>query len=143
MLTITSLPNIILGVYGILFSTLVFLTETQLFFFRTLIAVNYGFLFHPILRLLFYVLLASVAWSYESILGYASAGCVLGCAVYNTFVLVKYPEYKIEKDRIAAEEDHVIERRIREEVRNGPVERGGGSNVIIATFVIVFVRLTD
>lgn len=125
MLGLPSIPNIILGIYGIIFSTLVFITETQIFLFRTLIAVNFGFLFHPILRLIFYGVLASVALSYESLLGYVSAGMVVGCAGYNTYVLLKYPEYKEERDRLALEEDAIVQARLREEGLK-QVRSGGG-----------------
>ena len=128
MLGLPSISNIILGVYGIIFSTLVFVTETQIFLFRKLIAVNFGFLFHPILRLLFYGVLCSVAISYESLLGYVSAGLVAACAAYNTYVLWVYPEYKEERDRLAREEDQVVESRLREEGLkqvNGGMGEGG------------------
>jgi hypothetical protein len=56
-------------------------------FLRVIIAVNYGFLFNSVWRFLFYLLLSSVCWSYGSLFGKIVAGCLAGCAVFNTYVL--------------------------------------------------------
>ncbi|GMI06597.1 hypothetical protein TrLO_g3174 [Triparma laevis f. longispina] len=61
--------SIILGVYGILFASLVFCFETQLWFIRKRISSSFGFLFNPIFRTLFYGIMAAVAWSYDSTMG--------------------------------------------------------------------------
>jgi hypothetical protein len=82
-----------------------------------MIAVNFGFLFHSVWRFLFYLLLGSVAWSYNSLFGKIAAGCFAGVALFNTYVLCRYPSYRKIRERIAEEEDRRIEARISKEVK--------------------------
>ena len=79
--------------------------------------MKFGFLFNPILRTLFYGIMAATAYSYDSVLGYASFGCTLACAAFNFYVIVKYPEYKEERDKLAKEEDAKIDKVLKEEAR--------------------------
>ena len=82
-----------------------------------MIAVNFGFLFSSAWRFLFYLLLASIAFSYDT-LGGKIVGCVLlAVAIYNTYVLCRYPSYRKIREKIAEEEDKRIEARISKEVK--------------------------
>lgn len=90
--------------------------ETQLKAIRTLIAVNFGFLFDPTLRFFFYLLLASICLSLKDLFGMIMAGCLVGVAVYNTFVLCRYPAYRKLRDELASEEDERINKKLRQEV---------------------------
>merc|ERR1712038_495653 len=91
--------------------------ETQLSFVRTAIALHFGFLFNPTLRFAFYILLATICYSTEDIFGKICAGCLVGLALYNTYVLFKYPAYRKIRDAIAKEEDERIQAAIRDRVR--------------------------
>lgn len=88
---------------------------------RVMIAVNFGFLFDPVWRFIFYVLMASITWSFDDIMGKIVAGFLIGVACYNTFVLFKYPTYRKLREQIAEEEDKRIEARISKEVRKQAV----------------------
>jgi hypothetical protein len=75
--------------------------------------------------MLFYILMASVCWSYQSILGKATA-IVLGVvAVFNTYVLCMYPNYRKLREDIAAEEDARIQAQINSQVRKQAISSMG------------------
>jgi hypothetical protein len=91
--------------------------ETQLKFLRVMIAVNFGFLFSSTWRFLFYLLLASIAYSYDNLRSFIVACALVGVALYNTYVLCRYPSYRKMREKIAEEEDKRIEARISKEVK--------------------------
>lgn len=107
----------ILGLYATCGGCLICCLETQLKFFRTLIAMNFGFLFSPFLRFLFYILMATVCLSFDDLFGNILAAALVAVALYNTFVLIKYPAYRKMRDELAKEEDKRIEARLREKMR--------------------------
>ncbi|GMH61236.1 hypothetical protein TrST_g12772 [Triparma strigata] len=109
--------SIILGVYGVLFATLVFCFETQLWFIRKRISTSFGFLFNPIFRTLFYGMMAAVAWSYNSTMGLVSAIATIVCAALNFYVLCRFPSYREERNKLAEEEDAKINERMNEEIK--------------------------
>ncbi len=75
--------------------------------------------------MLFYFLMASVCWTYNSIPGQATA-IVLGCvAVFNTYVLCRYPSYRKMREDIAAEEDKRIQAKINQQVRKQAISNMG------------------
>ena len=123
-----SLPHIsvwITSIYATCGGILVCCLETQLKFVRTIIALNFGFLFHSIYRLIFYCLMASVTWSYGGLLGWITS-IVLGCvAVFNTYVLCRYPAYRKMREKIAAEEDKRIQAKINQQVRKQAISQMG------------------
>ena len=89
-----------------------------------MIAVNFGFLFNSVWRFLFYLILGSVAWSYDHLSGQIVACCIVGVAFFNTYVLCRYPSYRRIREQIAAEEDKRIEARISKEVKKQVVSQG-------------------
>lgn len=107
----------ILGLYATCGGCLICCLETQLKFFRTLIAMNFGFLFSPFFRFLFYILMATVCLSFDDLFGKILAGALVGVALYNTFILIKYPAYRKMRDELAKEEDKRIEAKLREKMR--------------------------
>ena len=117
MTSFPSLSTWVLAVYATCGGLLICCLETQLKFLRVIIAVNFGFLFNSIMRFFFYVLLASVAWAYNNLLGKIVAAALVATAVFNTFVLCRYPGYRKIRERIAEEEDKRIEARISKEVK--------------------------
>jgi hypothetical protein len=117
---LVSIPGIgvwILSIYAICGGALICCLETQLKFVRRAIAMNFGFLFHSVYRFIFYMLMASVVWFYQGVLGYITAGLLAGVAVFNTYILCRYPTYRRMRDKIAEEEDKRIEAKISQEVR--------------------------
>lgn len=97
--------------------------ETQLKFLRVMIAVNFGFLFNSFWRFLFYVLLGSVAWTFDGLFGKIVGGVFVGVALFNTYVLCRYPSYRRLREKIAQEEDKRIEARISKEVKKQAVNQ--------------------
>lgn len=121
MILTVEVDNIILGVYGVLFALLVFLFETNLWFVRKRITSTFGFLFSPLYRSLFYALLAAVAYSYDSTLGLASCVVTASMGAFNLYVLVMFPSYREERDKIAKDEDAKLQQRMDEEVKKRAV----------------------
>ena len=119
----------ITAIYAMCGGVLVCCLETQLKFVRTIIAMNFGFLFNSVYRFLFYCLMASVCWSYEGLSGYITA-ISLGCvAVFDTFVLCRYPAYRRMRERVAAEEDRRIQSKINQQVtKQAASQMGWGKN---------------
>mmetsp|Transcript_35541 Transcript_35541/g.74928 ORF Transcript_35541/g.74928 Transcript_35541/m.74928 type:complete len:245 (-) Transcript_35541:426-1160(-) len=121
----THLSVWVTAIYAMCGGILVCCLETQLKFIRTIIAMNFGFLFNSVYRFVFYLLMASVTWSYEGILGYITA-ITLGCvAVFNTYVLCRYPAYRKMREKIAGEEDKRIQAKINQQVRKQAVSSMG------------------
>ena len=117
---LVGLPHIsvwIMALYATFGGMLVCCLETQLKFIRTSIAMNFGFLFNSVYRFLFYCLMASVSWGYESLLGKITAGVLGFTAVFNTFVICRYPSYRRQREKIAEEEDKRIQAKINQQVR--------------------------
>ena len=99
--------------------------ETQLKFLRVMIAVNFGFLFSSIWRFMFYLLLASICISYDNLRGMIVAIATVTVALYNTYVLCRYPSYRKMREKIAEEEDKRIEARISKEVKKQVAQQAG------------------
>lgn len=102
--------------------------ETQLKFIRVVIAMNFGFLFNSVWRFIFYMILASVAWSFQFIPASAVAIAFIAIAFFNTYVLCRYPGYRKMREKIAEEEDKRIEARISKEVRKQAANQILGGN---------------
>ena len=82
-----------------------------------MIAVNFGFLFNSVWRFLFYLLLGSVTWAYNTLFGRVIAIALFAMAIVNTYILCRYPSYRKMREAIAEEEDKRIEARISKEVK--------------------------
>ncbi len=82
----------ILSVYLILFSCLLYCFEVHLKVVAQKIANNFGFLFSPIGRICFLVFIGIICFSFESIIGYIGGACMCGNALFNGYVLFRYPE---------------------------------------------------
>jgi len=117
MMRFWALSSGVLAIYSICGGLLICCLETQLKFFRVMIAVNFGFLFNSLWRFLFYMVLASVCYAFGSLGGYIVAASMVGVAFFNTYVLCRYPAYRKIREQIAEEEDKRIEARISKEVR--------------------------
>mmetsp|Transcript_32902 Transcript_32902/g.94486 ORF Transcript_32902/g.94486 Transcript_32902/m.94486 type:complete len:203 (+) Transcript_32902:165-773(+) len=117
LMGIPSVSTFVLAIYGICGGLLICCLETQLKFLRVMIAVNFGFLFNSLWRFVFYLVLGSVCYSWDTISGRIMGYIVMGVAVFNTYVLCRYPSYRKMREKIAEEEDKRIEARISKEVK--------------------------
>lgn len=100
----------VLGGYGVCFGTLVCCLEVNLSFLRKPIASNFGFLYSPFLRLMFYALMGMVAWSFNTILGMIAAAALGLLSLVNTYVLCRYPGYRAALKEIGDEEERRLKR---------------------------------
>jgi hypothetical protein len=100
----------ILGGYGVCFGTLVCCLEVNLSFLRLRIASNFGFLYSPFLRLLFYVLMGMVAWSFETVIGMIASIALGLLALVNTYVLCRYPGYRAAMKEISDVQEKSVKR---------------------------------
>lgn len=123
MITIPKVAGFVLSIYACCGGILICCLETQLKFLRVMIAVNFGFLFNSFWRFLFYVLLGSVAWTFDGLFGKIVGGVFVGVALFNTYVLCRYPSYRRLREKIAQEEDKRIEARISKEVKKQAVNQ--------------------
>ena len=123
LIRIPAVSQFVLAIYGTCGGLLICCLETQLKFLRVIIAVNFGFLFHSGWRFLFYVLLATVLFSYDKLVAEIIAYAVMGCAIFNTYILIRYPSYRKVRDKIAEEEDKRVEARIAKEVKSAAVRQ--------------------
>lgn len=117
MLGIPAISAFVLAVYATCGGLLICCLETQLKFVRVAIALNFGFLFNSVWRFIFYLLLGSVAWSFKNLFGKIIAIAFVAVAVFNTYVLCRYPSYRKIREQIAQEEDKRVEARISKEVK--------------------------
>lgn len=118
LIGIRSPKTIVLACYALLGGCLIGCLETQLKMVRTSIAVNFGFLFNAPLRLIFYFIVASICLSFKGdVFGMIMAGVTAATAIWNCYVILKYPAYRQMRDNLAKEEDARIEAKIREEMR--------------------------
>ena len=120
---IPSISTFVLAIYGICGGLLICCLETQLKFLRVMIAVNFGFLFNSLWRFIFYMILASVCLSWDALSGTIMGGIIAGVALFNTYVLCRYPSYRKMREKIAEEEDKRIEARISKEVKKQAVNQ--------------------
>lgn len=107
---IFSLTHMVLGGYGVCFGTLVCCLEVNFSWFRHPIASNFGFLYNPFLRLMFYVLMGMVAWSFETLLGYIASAALGVLAFVNTYVLCRYPGYRAALKEISDDEEKKLKK---------------------------------
>lgn len=122
MVGLPPISTFILAIYATCGGLLVCCLETQLKFLRVVIALNFGFLFSPFLRFLFYFILASVALAYDDLSGKIACIVIVATAVFNTYVLIRYPAYRAVREKIAEEEDRRIEAKISDGIKRQAVE---------------------
>lgn len=72
--------------------------------------------------------MASVCWSYDNLLGLITAILLGVVAVFNTFILCRYPTYRKMRETIAADEDKRIEAKINQQVRKQAISSVFGGN---------------
>lgn len=113
---IFSLSKMVLGGYGVCFGTLVCCLEVNLSFLRHPIASNFGFLYNPFLRLMFYVLMGMVAWSFGTLLGMISSISLGVLSLVNTYILCRYPGYRKALKEISDEEEKKMKREGRKQL---------------------------
>ncbi len=82
----------ILSVYLLMFSCLLCCFEVHLKLVSEKIAKNFGFLFNPIGRIFFLIFIGIICFSFKSIIGYIGGGCMCANALFNGYVLFRYPE---------------------------------------------------
>ena len=121
ILTMIRLPVIskwVLAWYAFFGGILIFLQETQLKFLRVTIAMHFGFLFNAALRFFFYILMASVSLSFDDLFGTIVAGFFVSISLYNTYILCIFPDYGKLHQKLAKEEEMIIEERMKKKVRS-------------------------
>ena len=112
----------VLSLYATCGGLLVCCLETQLKFLRVGIAMNFGFLFSPFFRFFFYLLLASLAWSFDSIPTRIVSIAIVVVAFFNTYILFRYPSYRAVRERIAEEEDKKLEAKISAQMKKQAIK---------------------
>jgi len=112
---IFNVTKLVLSGYGACFGILICCLELNLSFLRVRIASSFGFLYNPFLRLLFSVLLSSIAWSFETLLGTIACGALLIIALFNTYVICRYPQYRAVLTELSDEDEKVIKREARKQ----------------------------
>mmetsp|Transcript_52195 Transcript_52195/g.62835 ORF Transcript_52195/g.62835 Transcript_52195/m.62835 type:complete len:222 (-) Transcript_52195:201-866(-) len=93
----------VLAVYASCGGLLVFCHEMQMKWLRGVVTNNFGFLFSPVCRFVFYVMLGSISWQYKNTFGYVVAGGMMAAGLMNLYVLCRYPQYSKMRDRFLKE----------------------------------------
>lgn len=117
----------VLSVYGAAAGLLLFSQETRLKFLRHRIADSFGFLYAPLLRFLFLILTASVAWLHHHLFSDAVAICLVVVAFINLYAMCFYPEYEKEREVTIREEDRRLGRSIRKELMGKAARHATGT----------------
>ena len=112
---IFNVTKMVLSGYGAFFGLLLCCLELNLSFLRVRLASSFGFLYNPFLRLLFSVLVASIAWSFETFLGTIASGALSILALFNTYVICRYPQYRAVLSEISDEDEKVMKREARKQ----------------------------
>jgi hypothetical protein len=123
MISFPPISTWILAIYSIVGALLICCLETQLKFLRVIIAVNFGFLFNSVWRFVYYMILSSVAWSYDNLFGKIMAIALAAVALFNTYIICRYPSYRHIREQIAEEKDKRIEARISKEVKRQAISQ--------------------
>jgi hypothetical protein len=73
--------------------------------------------------------MASVTWSYGNLLGKITAITLGVVAVFNTYILCRYPTYRKMREKVAEEEDKRVQAKINQQVRKQAISQmGWGKN---------------
>mmetsp|Transcript_108 Transcript_108/g.187 ORF Transcript_108/g.187 Transcript_108/m.187 type:complete len:138 (-) Transcript_108:403-816(-) len=107
----------VLAGYATLGGLLLLTIESPFSSLRMSVALNFGFLYNPFLRLLFHALMGLIAWSFHTLLGDLTAAALGLMAPVNAYVLCMHSSYSAERDSALEEEERLIEARVREERR--------------------------
>lgn len=113
---ILSPSKMVLGGYGICFGLLLCCLESNLSFVRHPLASNFGFLYSPFFRFIFYILLGTISYSFESIVGTTAAVSLCVLSLVNTFVLCRYPGYAAAIQEISDAEERNVRRMVRDQM---------------------------
>lgn len=127
MISLPSPAVWVLAVYASCGSLLICVLETQLKFLRVMIAMNFGFLFNAVWRFAFYILMGSISWAFKNFFGRAMGIAFGAVAIFNTYVLCRYPSYRKMREKIAEEEDKRIQAKISGQARKQAVSSMFGS----------------
>ena len=73
------------------------------------------------------MILGSVCWAFGGLMGISMACVMSGVALFNTFILCRYPAYRKVREQIAEKEDKRIEDRISNEVRTQALKQAKNS----------------
>ncbi|KAL7515449.1 hypothetical protein ACHAXN_013516 [Cyclotella atomus] len=116
LLIFCSFSTMILAVYGLCFGSLICCLEVNLSFLRHPIADNFGFLYNPLLRLMFYVLLGMISWSFGTLLGIIASIALAVLSLFNTYVICRYPGYRAALKELADEDEKKMKREMNKQI---------------------------
>ncbi|KAL7517248.1 hypothetical protein ACHAWX_002180 [Stephanocyclus meneghinianus] len=113
---VLALSKMVLAGYGVCFGGLICCLEMNLSFLRQMIADNCGFLYSPMLRLMFYVLMGMVAWSFGTLLGMIASIALAVLSLFNTYVICRYPGYRAALKELADEEEKRMKKEMNKQI---------------------------
>eukprot|EP01033_Poteriospumella_lacustris_P017140 gene17138-12262_t len=93
MLTTQSATTGVLACYVIVFSCLLCCFETHLKQVSKFIALNFGFMYSAKSRSFFMLFVGTILFSF-SLFGKVIGLCMIGNALFNVFILFRYPQYE-------------------------------------------------
>jgi hypothetical protein len=113
---ILAFSTMILAGYGVCFGSLICCLEVNLSFLRHPIADNFGFLYNPLLRLMFYILMGMVAWSFGTLLGMIASMALALLSLFNTYVICRYPGYRAAMKELADKDEKQLKREMNRQI---------------------------
>lgn len=102
---LTSTSTAVISLYVFSFSVMLCCFETHLKAIAQSIAANFGFLYNPYGRALFLLFIAMLCFGMSNIVSLLAGACMCVNAVFNFYVIWKYPNYDSENrpvDKLAA-----------------------------------------
>lgn len=106
----------ILAGYGLCFGSLICCLEVNLSFLRHPIADNFGFLYNPLLRLMFYILLGMISWSFGTLLGMIASIALAVLSLFNTYVICRYPGSRAALKELADQDEKRMKREMNKQI---------------------------
>lgn len=91
VISIPGLSALVIAGYSIALCSGIFLSEMTEMAFMKFILSNHGYLYNPFFRFLFYLLIASMQASFNGLLSFIAAGCMVVLAFINAYWLIRYP----------------------------------------------------
>uniref|UniRef100_A0A7R9WCL4 Uncharacterized protein n=1 Tax=Pseudictyota dubia TaxID=2749911 RepID=A0A7R9WCL4_9STRA len=107
----------VLAAYATMGGLLLICLESPFSALRTCVALNFGFLYNPLLRFIFHALMCSITWSFHTLLGNLTVVALAITAPVNAYCLCMHQSLTAERDAALKEEERLIEARVREERR--------------------------
>jgi hypothetical protein len=103
-----SISQFVIAGYSVVLAIFVFLSEITEMAFMKWFLQSHGYLYSPFWRFMFYLLIASMQMSFETIFGYVNASAMVAMAFINSYWLIRYPGLRGHSEEIKSSTDNAL-----------------------------------